>query len=121
MIQNETILKVSDNSGINLVKCIKLLKGSKRKSCKVGDFIVVSVKNVDDKSKLKKKIYLALIVGTRKLLKRKNGSYISFKNNKVILFEEKNKIFGNRIFGPIPIELKKAIYSTMNSLVKIYI
>lgn len=121
MIQNETLLNVVDNSGISVVKCIKVLGGSIKKSSKIGDFIITSVRKTDDKSKLKKKVYLAYIVATKKLFKRKNGSYIKFDKNKVILLQDKEKLLGNRIFGPVPLELRQSNLSKLTTLVKSFV
>ena len=121
MIQNETLLNVSDNSGISIVKSIKSLGGSLKKWSSIGDYIVVSVRKVDDKSKLKKKVYLAFIIGTKKMYRRKLGHYIKFGQNRVILLQDKDKILGNRIFGPVPSELRKVNLPKLTSLVKTFI
>ena len=112
MIQQQTILKVSDNSGAKLVKCIKILKGFKKKYAKLGDIIVVSVLELRNKSKssskvLKGSVLKALIVRTKKNYKKKDGSNFFFSTNSVILLNKQLKPLSTRVFGPLPKVLKK--------------
>jgi large subunit ribosomal protein L14 len=121
MIQQQTILKVSDNSGAKTVKCIKVLGGFKKDFAKLGDTIVVSVQNLRNKSKKtskvkKKEIYKALIIRTKTIVKRKDGSGISFKENAVALLNNLGKPVGTRIIGPIPKFLKKKKYQKILSM-----
>lgn len=107
MIQEQTILKVSDNSGAKKVKCIKVLGGFKRKYAILGDTIVVSVQELRNKSKKtskvkRKEIYKALIIRTKIPLKKKDGTTVNFKNNAVILLNTKEKPIGTRVIGPVP-------------------
>lgn len=113
MIQHHTILKVSDNSGAKTVKCIKVLGGFKRKFAVIGDIIVVSIQQLrTNKSKKnlkvkKKEIYKALIIRTKTKLKKKDGFFITLKENSVALLNKQGKPIGTRIIGPIPKILKK--------------
>jgi large subunit ribosomal protein L14 len=112
MIQQQTILKVSDNSGAKTVKCIKVLGGFKKKYAQLGDIIVVSVQKLRNKlkknSKVKKKeIYKALIIRTKTSSKRKDGFDIQFKENSVVLINNQNNPIGTRVMGPLPKKLKK--------------
>lgn len=107
MIYTGTLLHVSDNSGVKLVKCLKIL-GRKPKSCgKIGDLIVISIKRIKINSKIKKKeIYRGIIVRLKKKIKRIDGSYISFGKNSIVLLNNKGYPIGNRIFGPVSKELR---------------
>jgi len=112
MIQQQTILKVSDNSGAKTVKCIKVLGGFKKKIAKVGDIIIVTIKELRDnlppKCKVKKgQIHKALIVRTKKVIENKNHTFTYFNDNAVILLTKKNRITATRILGPISKKLKK--------------
>lgn len=107
MIQQETELEVADNSGAKIVKCFKVLGGTRRRYAGVGDIIICSVKEVDPKSSLKKgAVVRALIVRTRSAIKRSDGSKLKFYDNSAVLIDDKNNPTGTRIFGPIPREVK---------------
>ena len=107
MISVESKLKVRDNSGVLRVKCIKALGGSKKKWSKLGSFILVTIGNRNVTETLKQKIYCALILETKKMFARFDGSYLRFRNNGVVLLHpDKKKLVGTRIFGPIPIEFR---------------
>ena len=107
MIQMESVLDVADNSGAKRVKCIKVLGGSKRKYASVGDIIVVSVKDAAPNGKVRKgQIARAVVVRTRKEVRRVDGSYIRFDNNSAVLINKENEPVGTRIFGPIARELR---------------
>ncbi len=107
MIQTESVLEVADNSGAKRVRCIKVLGGSKRKYASVGDIIVVSVKDAAPNGKVKKgQIARAVVVRTRKEVRRVDGSYIRFDNNSAVLINKENEPVGTRIFGPIARELR---------------
>jgi large subunit ribosomal protein L14 len=121
MIQQQTILKVSDNSGAKTVKCIKVLGGFKKKNASLGDIIVVSVQKLRNKlkkiSKAKKKeIYRALIIRTKVYSKKKNGFYIKFQENSVALINKQGNPVGTRIIGPIPKILKRKQFQKFISI-----
>lgn len=121
MIQQQTILKVSDNSGAKIVKCIKVLGGFKKTIAKLGDIIIVSVQELRNKSKITSKvkkgeIYKALIIRTKNKIKKKDGSIIFFKENSVTLINNQNNPIATRIIGPIPIKLKKGKYTKIANI-----
>jgi large subunit ribosomal protein L14 len=112
MIQQQTILKVYDNSGAKTVKCIKVLGGFKKKYAKLGDIVIVSVQELRNKSKKtskvkKKEIYKALIIKTKTKYQKKDGSQFCFNDNGVILINKQGNPISSRIIGPIPKTLKK--------------
>lgn len=117
MIQMESVLDVADNSGAKRVKCVKVLGGSKRKYASVGDIIVVSVKDAAPNGKVKKgQIARAVIVRTKKELRRVDGSYIRFDVNSAVLVNKDNEPIGSRIFGPVARELRAKRFMRIVSL-----
>ena len=107
MIQMQSNLEVADNSGARRVQCIKVLGGSGRKVAGVGDVIVVSVKEAIPRGKVKKgDVMLAVIVRTRKGVRRDDGSLIRFDSNAVVLLNAQKQPIGTRIFGPVTRELR---------------
>ncbi len=107
MIQERSILFVSDNTGIKSVMCIKVLGGTRFKYANIGNVIKVVVKEIFSKSKIKKgDVLKALIIRTKYGIQRKDGSFIKFDNNSCIILNDKNQPLGTRIFGPISRELK---------------
>ena len=117
MIQQETYLAVADNSGAKKLQCIKVLGGSKRKYASVGDVIVVSVKEAIPRSKVKKgEVMRAVVVRTRKELRRIDGSYIRFDENAAVLISHDLEPIGNRIFGPVARELRARKFMKIVSL-----
>lgn len=117
MIQAETKLDVADNSGAKLINCIKVLGGSRRRYASIGDLITVSVKEAMPHSKVKKgDIYRAVVVRTKKEIKRPNGSYLSFDKNSAVLLNKSNEPIGSRIFGPIARELRQKRFMKIISL-----
>ena len=121
MIQQQTILKVIDNSGAKNVKCIKVLGGFKKKFSFLGEVVIVSVKNLRNKakntSKVKKgEIYKALIVRTKKKIVNKDGSSFFFSDNSVSLLNKQGKPLATRILGPVPKKFKKGKFSKFASL-----
>ena len=116
MIQERTILKVADNSGAKKVRCFRILGGSKRRYARVGDIIVVSVQEAEPRKSVKKKDVLrALVVRTRKEIRRKDGSYVRFDENAVILLDGV-KPKGTRVFGPIAREIKEKGFDEIASM-----
>ncbi len=108
MVQNESYLNVCDNSGAKTVCCIKILGSSKKKYAYLGDSLKVSIKKVNTHSKIKKGgVYNAILIRSVYNFKRVDGSYISFKDNSVVILNNKNEPCFTRIFGPVVKELKK--------------
>ncbi|MEH6476965.1 MAG: 50S ribosomal protein L14 [Sneathiella sp.] len=107
MIQMQTNLEVADNSGARRVQCIKVLGGSKRKTASVGDTIVVSVKEAIPRGRVKKgDVQRAVIVRTRKEIRRADGTAIRFDTNAAVLINKAGEPIGTRIFGPVTRELR---------------
>ena len=107
MIQQESRLTVADNSGAKEVLCIRVLGGTRRRYASVGDIIVVSVKNVIPSSDVKKgTVTRAMIVRTKKEIRRQDGSYIRFDDNACVLLNPAGEIRGSRIFGPVAREVR---------------
>lgn len=106
MIQRETVLDVADNSGAKLVKCIGIIGGKRKYAC-IGDVIVVAVKDAIPGSRISKgDVKRAVVVRTRKEIRRPDGSYVRFDTNSVVILNEYGEPLGSRIFGPIPRELR---------------
>ena len=121
MIQQQTILKVADNSGAKTVKCIKVLGGFKKRYAKLGDIVVVSVQQLRNKSKKTSKVskgevFRALVVRTKKKYKKKDGSSFFLQENAVALINKQGNPIGTRILGPIPKILKKTKFMKFVSL-----
>lgn len=118
MIQTRTMLNVADNTGAKLVQVIKVLGGSKRRYARIGDIVVVSVKLAEPRKMVKKKDVLhALVVRQKQPLRRKDGSYIRFDENAVVIIDKiKKEPRGGRIFGPIPREIQEKGYTKIISL-----
>ncbi len=116
MIQTESRLKVADNSGAKEVLCIKVLGGSKRRYASVGDQIVVSVKEATPNGVKKGTVSKAVVVRTKKEIRRKDGSYIRFDDNAVVLLNVNGEPRGTRIFGPVARELRDKNYMRIVSL-----
>ena len=117
MIQMQTKLNVADNSGARLVRCIKVLGGSKHMITGISDVIVVSVINVTPGSKVKKgQVMKAVIVRTKKPLIREDGSSIKFDSNSAVLLDKSNEPIGTRIFGPVTRELRTRGHTKIISL-----
>jgi large subunit ribosomal protein L14 len=117
MIQMESVLDVADNSGAKKLLCIKVLGGSKRRYASVGDIIRVSVKEAIPNGKVKKgSLARAVIVRTKKELRRPDGSYIRFDTNSAVLIDKDGEPVGTRIFGPVARELRAAKFMKIVSL-----
>lgn len=116
MIQQETQLKVADNTGAKRVKCFKVLGGSRRRYAAVGDVIICSVREAEPNGTVKKgEKVRAVVVRTTKYIRRKDG-YIRFDTNSVVLIDEKGNPRGTRIFGSIPREVRDRGYVKIGSL-----
>lgn len=117
MIQQESRLKVADNSGAKEVLCIRVLGGTKRRYAHVGDIIVCSVKQANPTGNVKKKtVQKAVVVRTRNQIKRKDGSTISFDDNAVVIINDDKTPKATRVFGPVPRELREQGYAKIISL-----
>lgn len=117
MIQQQSRMKVADNSGAKEVMCIKVLGGSKRRTASVGDIVVVSVKSALPTSKVKKgEVAKAVIVRTVKPIRRADGSYIQFDDNAAVLINASKEPIGTRIFGPVARELRAKQFVKIVSL-----
>ncbi len=117
MIQMQTRMRVADNSGAKEVQCIKVIGGSKRRTASVGDIVVVSVKSALPTSKVKKgEVAKAVIVRTKKQIRRPDGSYIRFDDNAAVLVNVNKEPVGTRIFGPVARELRAKQFVKIISL-----
>jgi large subunit ribosomal protein L14 len=117
MIQAETKLQVADNSGAKTLYCIRVLGGSKRRYARIGDIIVVAVKEAIPHAKVKKgDVMRAVVVRTKKELRRPDGSYIKFDDNSAVLINQHGEPIGTRIFGPVARELRARRFMKIISL-----
>jgi len=117
MIQQESRLKVCDNSGAKEVLCIRVLGATRRRYARVGDIFVASVKEADPHGNTKKKsVVKAVVVRTRNIIKRKDGSTIKFDDNACVLINDDKTPKATRVFGPIPRELRDLGYAKIVSL-----
>lgn len=117
MIQMQTMLTAADNSGAKKLQCIKVLGGSKRKYASIGDIIVVSVKEALPNTRVKKgDLKRAVVVRTRKEIRRADGSHIKFDVNSAVLINDANEPVGTRIFGPVARELRARKFMKIVSL-----
>jgi large subunit ribosomal protein L14 len=117
MIQMQTVLTAADNSGARRVQCIKVLGGSKRRYAGVGDIIKVSVKDAIPRGKVKKgEVYNAVVVRTRKGVRRPDGSLFRFDGNAAVLLNARLEPIGTRIFGPVTRELRTGNFMKIISL-----
>lgn len=117
MIQQETNLEVADNTGAKKVRCVKVLKGSRRRYAGIGDVIICSVKDADSKGSVKKgEVVRAVIVRTRGYIRRKDGSLLRFYDNSCVLIDDKGNPRGTRIFGPVAREVREGGFVKISSL-----
>jgi len=117
MVQQESRLQVADNSGAKEVLCIRVLGGTKKRYAGVGDKIIVTVKSAIPSGNIKKgTVTKAVIVRTKKPVRRKDGSYIKFDDNAVVLLTATEELRGTRIFGPVARELREKQYMKIISL-----
>ncbi len=117
MIQTETLLDVADNSGARRVMCIKVLGGSHRRYAGIGDIIKVSVKEAIPRGRVKKgDVLKAVVVRTKRGVRRPDGSVIRFDSNAVVLLNQQDQPIGTRIFGPVTRELRNEMFMRIISL-----
>ena len=117
MIQAETVLSIADNSGARKVLCIKVLGGSRKRYAQIGDIIKVTVKDAIPRGKVKKgDVFNALVVRTKKGVRRPDGSLIRFDGNAAVLLDNKKEPIGTRVFGPVTRELRAINYLKIISL-----
>lgn len=117
MIQMQTLLSAADNSGARQVQCIKVLGGSKRRYAGIGDIIKVSVKDAIPRGRVKKgEVYNAVVVRTRKGVRRQDGSLIRFDGNAAVLLNNQLQPIGTRVFGPVTRELRTERFMRIISL-----
>lgn len=117
MIQQESRLKVADNSGAKEILCIRVLGGTRRRYARVGDIIVASVKDANPNGNVKKKsVVKAVVVRTRDQIRRRDGSTIAFDDNAAVIVADDKTPRATRVFGPVPRELRELGYSKIISL-----
>lgn len=117
MIQERSILKVADNSGAKIVRCFRILGGTRRRYAGVGDIIVTSVQSAEPRKNVKKKdVVRVLVVRTKNAIRREDGSYVRFDENAVILIDAKKEPVATRVFGPLPRELKEKGYEKLMTM-----
>ncbi|WP_185882754.1 50S ribosomal protein L14 [Blattabacterium cuenoti] len=118
MLQQESICRVSDNTGAKKALIIRVLGGSKKKYAFLGDSVVVTIKESSSKNKLVKKgqISKAVIIRIKRKTRRKDGSYISFDDNACVLINPSGDMLGTRVFGPVARELRDKLYMKIISL-----
>jgi len=121
MIKIESKLKVADNSGAKIVKCIKVYYSNNKNIGYVGSLILVSILKRKHQKKIKKKmIYYGLIISSNAYIKRVDGIFVKFTENRVLIFSKNNKFLGTRIYGPISKEIKIQIYNDINKKQKFF-
>ncbi len=117
MLQQESQLKVADNTGAKRVKCFKVLGGSKRRYAGVGDIIICSVREAEPNGSVKKgEVVKAVVVRTKRYIKRSDGSWLRFDTNSCVIIDEKGNPKGTRIFGPVAREVRDRGYIKISSL-----
>ncbi len=110
-------MKVADNSGAKVVRCFRVLGGSKRRYAGVGDIVVASVQSAEPRKSVKKKdVVKVLVVRSKNAIRRKDGSYVRFDENAVVLVDAKKEPMATRIFGPLPRELKEKGYEKLMTM-----
>jgi len=118
MIQPQTLVRITDNSGAKIGRVFKIPRGSKRRYARIGDVVILSVQSAEPRKQIKKKeVVQAVVVRQRKPFRRKDGSYITFDENAVVILEKgKKEPRANRVFGPIPREIADRGYQKIASL-----
>lgn len=120
MIQTETLLKVADNSGAKTAKCIRVLGGTRRRYAQIGDIIVVAVKTAEPRKAVKKhQVVKAVIIRQSQPVRRKNGSYIRFDDNAIVILDGSGKEpKGTRILGPVAREVRERGFEKISTMTK---
>ncbi len=118
MIQPQTLVAITDNSGAKIGRVFKVLGGSKRRYARIGDIVVIAIQTAEPRKQVKKKdVVYGIVVRQRAAFRRKDGSYIRFDDNAVVLVEKEKQVpRANRVFGPIPREIGEAGYQKIVSL-----
>ena len=117
MIQERSIIKVADNSGAKIIRCFRVLGGSRKRYSRIGEIIIASVQVAEPRKAIKKKdIVKAVIVRQRNPIRRPDGSYLRFDENAAVIIDEKMEPKATRIFGPIPREIKDKGFATIFSM-----
>ena len=117
MIQERSILKVADNSGAKYVRCFRVLGGTRHRYAGIGDIVVASVQSAEPRKPIKKKdVVKVLVVRTRNAMRRKDGSYVRFDENAVVVLDAKKEPVATRVFGPLPRELKEKGYEKLMTM-----
>ncbi|MFA6348299.1 MAG: 50S ribosomal protein L14 [Candidatus Paceibacterota bacterium] len=120
MIQTETLLKVADNSGAKTAKCIRVLGGTRKRYAQIGDIIVVAVKTAEPRKAVKKhQVVKAVIIRQSQAVRRKNGSYIRFDDNAIVILDGSGKEpKGTRILGPVAREVRERGFEKISTMTK---
>ncbi|MDI6808110.1 MAG: 50S ribosomal protein L14 [Candidatus Eisenbacteria bacterium] len=117
MVQPRSIITISDNTGARIARCVKVLGGSKKRYGRIGDIIVVSIRDAIPGATIKKgDVAKAVLIRTKKEMRRKDGSYVKFDENAAVLIDEQNEPRGTRIFGPVARELRDKKFMKIVSL-----
>ena len=117
MLQPRSIVKIADNTGAKIGRVFKVLGGSKRRYAQIGDIVVLSVQVAEPRKQIKKKAVLkAVVVRQRNPYRRKDGSYVRFDENAVVIIDAKHEPIGGRIFGPIPREIPEKGFQKIGTL-----
>ncbi|QMU99261.1 50S ribosomal protein L14 [Borrelia sp. A-FGy1] len=117
MVQMQTYLTIADNTGGKIAQCIKVIGGSKKRYARVGDIIVIAIKQAIPNSSVKKgDVYKAVVVRTSKEIRRKNGTYVRFDDNACVILDANLNPRGKRVFGPVARELRDANFMKVVSL-----
>ena len=117
MIQPRTMLNVADNTGAKIVQCFHVLGGTKRRYAQIGDVIVGTVKKAEPRKQVKThEVVRAVVIRQKKPYRRKDGTYIRFDDNAVVILETKKDIKGGRIFGPVPYEIREKGFEKIATL-----
>ena len=117
MIQERSVIKVADNSGAKIVRCFRILGGTRHRYAKIGDIIVASVQVAEPRKAIKKKeIVRTVVVRTKTATRRIDGSYVRFDENAVVVINAKKEPVATRIFGPLPRELKEKGYEKIMTM-----